>query len=73
MGDPHVLLKLSLSFDFVAILNWILSNWLRFHLVIIMHQLAWLLPVKSPNLFIAEAPFSLLLNLPFKEEIHSRI
>ena len=42
-GDPHVLLELSL-FDVVAILNSILSNQLYFHLVIIMHQLAWLLP-----------------------------
>ena len=32
-GDPRVLLELSL-FDFVAILNWILSSQLYFHLVI---------------------------------------
>ena len=39
-GDPRVLFELFL-FDFVAILNWLLSNQLYFHLVmIIMHQLA---------------------------------
>ena len=46
-GDPRVLLyilEISL-FDFVAILNWILSNQRYFHSVmIIMHQLTWLLP-----------------------------
>ena len=40
----RVLFELSL-FDFVTILNWILSNRIYFHLVmIIMHQLEWLLP-----------------------------
>ena len=43
LGDPWALLELSL-FDFLAILNWILSNQLYFHLVmIIIHQLVWLL------------------------------
>ena len=42
--DPCVLFNLFL-FDFVAILNWLLSNRLYIHLVmIIMDQLAWLLP-----------------------------
>ena len=34
--------------------------------MIIMHQLAWLLPVKSPNNFIAEVPSNPLLISPFK-------
>ena len=34
--------------------------------MIIMHQLAYCLPVKSPNYFTAEAPSNPLLNLPFK-------
>ena len=39
-GDPRVLFDIFL-FDFVAILNWLMSNQLYFHLVmIIMHQLA---------------------------------
>ena len=34
--------------------------------MIIIHQVRWLLPVKSPNYVIAEASFNPLLNLSFK-------
>ena len=48
----------SFYFDFAAILNWIFWNQLYFHLVmIIMHQLTWLVPS------IAEVPSNPLLNL----------
>ena len=57
-----------LFFDFVAILNWILStNQLDFHLVMIfMYRLAWLLPDKHTILvyLIVEAPSNPPLNPP---------
>ena len=71
-GDPRVLLELFL-FNFVAILNWILSNQLYFHLVVvIMHQLVYgYLPVKITKFyFITEAPSNRLLNLPFNFPVH---
>ena len=68
-GDPHILLELFL-FDFVAILNWILSNQINFHLfMIIIHSKACIVASQLNhqwNYFIGEAPSNPLLNLLFK-------